>query len=175
MKAAFCEGFAPVFDENSRVLILGSFPSVKSRAQGFYYGNPQNKFWRTLGAFFHEEPPKDPEGRRAYVLKHGAALWDVVISCTIEGSSDASIRGEEVADVASLVKGSKISRILCNGTTAYNLFQRHFPELVPIAKKLPSTSPANPRFCVEPWFEALSEAFSGAAVEEARSGAEEKI
>ena len=146
MKAAFCEGFAPVFDENSRVLILGSFPSVKSRAQGFYYGNPQNAFWRTLGAFFHEEPPKDAEGRRAYV-----------------------------ADVASLVKGSKIRRILCNGTTAYNLFQRHFPELVPIAKKLPSTSPANPRFCVEPWLEALSEAFSGTSGEEARAGAEEKI
>ena len=175
MKAAFCEGFAPVFDENSRVLILGSFPSVKSRETGFYYGNPQNKFWRTLGAFFHEEPPKDPEGRRAYVLKHGAALWDVVISCTIAGSSDASIQGETVADIASLVKGSNIRRILCNGTTAYNLFQRHFPELVPIAKKLPSTSPANPRFCVEPWFEALSEGFSGAGGEEARSGAEEKV
>ena len=174
MKAAFCEGFAPVFDENSRVLILGSFPSVKSRETGFYYGNPQNKFWRTLGAFFHEEPPKDPEGRRAYVLKHGAALWDVVLSCTIEGSSDASIQGETVADVASLVKGSKIRRILCNGTTAYHLFQRHFPELVPIAKKLPSTSPANPRFCIEPWLEALSEGFSGAGGEEARADAEEK-
>ena len=174
MKAAFCEGFAPVFDENSRVLILGSFPSVKSRETGFYYGNPQNKFWRTLGAFFHEEPPKDPEGRRAYVLKHGAALWDVVLSCTIEGSSDASIRGEQVADVASLVRGSKIRRILCNGTTAYDLFQRHFPELVPIAKKLPSTSPANPRFCLEPWLEALSEGFSGAGGEETRSDAEEK-
>ena len=175
MKAAFCEGFAPVFDENSRVLILGSFPSVRSRAQGFYYGNPQNAFWRTLGAFFHEEPPKDVEGRRAYVLKHGAALWDVVISCTIEGSSDASIQGETVADVASLVKGSNIRRILCNGTTAYNLFQRHFPELVPIAKKLPSTSPANPRFCPEAWSEALSEAFSGVVGEEACAGEKEKV
>ena len=175
MKAAFCEGFAPVFDENSRVLILGSFPSVRSRAQGFYYGNPQNAFWRTLGAFFHEEPPKDAEGRRAYVLKHGAALWDVVLSCTIEGSSDASIQGETVADVASLVKGSNIRRILCNGTTAYKLFQRHFPELVPIAKKLPSTSPANPRFCPEAWSEALSEAFSGVVGEEACAGEKEKV
>lgn len=175
MKAAFCEGFAPVFDENSRVLILGSFPSVRSRAQGFYYGNPQNAFWRTLGAFFHEEPPKDVEGRRAYVLRHGAALWDVVISCTIEGSSDASIQGETVADVASLVKGSNIRRILCNGTTAYKLFQRHFPELVPIAKKLPSTSPANPRFCPEAWSEALSEAFSGVVGEEACAGEKEKV
>ena len=101
MIPAFCEGFAPVFDDKSRVLILGSFPSVKSRAVGFYYGNPQNKFWRTLGAFFHEEPPKEADGRRAYVLKHGVALWDVVLSCTIAGSSDASIERETVADVAS--------------------------------------------------------------------------
>ena len=126
MIPAFCEGFAPVFDDKSRVLILGSFPSVKSRAVGFYYGNPQNKFWRTLEAFFHEEPPKDTEGRRAYVLKHGVALWDVVLSCTIAGSSDASIERETVADVASLVKGSGICRILCNGATAYRLFAEHF-------------------------------------------------
>ena len=99
MKAAFCEGFAPVFDENSRVLILGSFPSVKSRETGFYYGNPQNKFWRTLGAFFHEEPPKDPEGRRAYVLNHVAARWADVLSCTIDGSPDAYSQRETVADV----------------------------------------------------------------------------
>ena len=159
MIPAFCEGFAPVFDEKSRVLILGSFPSVKSRAVGFYYGNPQNKFWRTLGAFFHEEPPKDADGRRAYVLKHGVALWDVVLSCTIAGSSDASIERETVADVASLVKGSGICRILCNGTTAYRLFAEHFPELVPIAKKLPSTSPANPRFSAAAWHTALQKAF----------------
>ena len=177
MIPAFCEGFAPVFDEKSRVLILGSFPSVKSRAVGFYYGNPQNKFWRTLGAFFHEEPPKEADGRRAYVLKHGVALWDVVLSCTIAGSSDASIERETVADVASLVKGSGICRILCNGTTAYRLFAEHFPELVPIAKKLPSTSPANPRFCPEPWIEALREGFAEGTVgaDEARSGHEEMI
>ena len=173
MIPAFCEGFAPVFDEKSRVLILGSFPSVKSRAVGFYYGNPQNKFWRTLGAFFHEEPPKDTEGRRAYVLKHGVALWDVVLSCTIAGSSDASIERETVADVASLIKGSGIRRILCNGTTAYRLFAEHFPELVPFAKKLPSTSPANPRFCPEPWIVALREGFAEgeAGADKARSGA----
>ena len=177
MIPAFCEGFAPVFDEKSRVLILGSFPSVKSRAVGFYYGNPQNKFWRTLEAFFGEAVPKDADGRRAYVLKHGVALWDVVLSCTIAGSSDASIERETVADVASLVKGSGICRILCNGTTAYRLFAEHFPELVPIAKKPPSTSPANPRFCPEPWIEALREGFAEGAVgaDEARSGHEEMI
>lgn len=173
MIPAFCEGFAPVFDEKSRVLILGSFPSVKSRAVGFYYGNPQNKFWRTLEAFFGEAVPKDADGRRDYVLSHGVALWDVVLSCTIAGSSDASIERETVADVAALVRGSGIRRILCNGTTAYRLFAEHFPELVPFAKKLPSTSPANPRFTAEPWLAALSEAFSEgeAGADKARSGA----
>ena len=159
MIPAFCEGFAPVFDEKSCVLILGSFPSLKSRAVGFYYGNPQNKFWRTLEAFFGEAVPKDADGRRAYVLKHGVALWDVVLSCTIAGSSDASIERETVADVASLVKGSAIRRILCNGTTAYRLFAEHFPELVPIAKKLPSTSPANPRFRAAVWEDRLRSVF----------------
>ena len=177
MIPAFCEGFAPVFDEKSRVLILGSFPSVKSRAVGFYYGNPQNKFWRTLEAFFGEAVPKDADGRRAYVLKHGVALWDVVLSCTIAGSSDASIERETVADVASLVKGSGICRILCNGTTAYRLFAEHFPELVPMATKLPSSFPAIPRFCPEPWIVSLREGFAEGAVgaDEARSGHEEMI
>ncbi len=161
----FCEGFAPVFDENSRVLILGSFPSVKSRAVGFYYGNPQNAFWRTLGAFFGEELPKDIAGRREYLLRRRVALWDVVMSCTIEGSADASIEGERVADIAGLVAGSRIRRILLNGATAYKLFIEHFPALVPMGRKLPSTSPANPRFSFGPWMEALSEAFSEGADE----------
>lgn len=152
----------PVFDDRSRVLILGSFPSVKSRAVGFYYGNPQNRFWRTLGAFFGEEVPGDVEGRRKFVLDHNVALWDVVMKCEIVGSSDASIRNEETADVGALMKASHITHILCNGATAYNLFSERFPELLPIAKKLPSTSPANPRFTAEPWLEALAEALPDA-------------
>ena len=152
------EGFQPVFDEKSRVLILGSFPSVMSRAVNFYYGNPQNRFWGMLGAFFGEEVPESAEGRRSFVLSHQIALWDVVMRCEIVGSSDASIKNEVTADVGSLIAGSKISRILCNGATSYRLFSERFPEFLPIAKKLPSTSPANPRFTAEPWLEALAEA-----------------
>ena len=153
------EGFQPVFDEKSRVLILGSFPSVMSRAVNFYYGNPQNRFWGMLGAFFGEEVPESAEGRRSFVLSHQIALWDVVMRCEIVGSSDASIKNEVTADVGSLVAGSKISRILCNGTKAYALLLERFPELVPMASKLPSTSPANPRYSYAAWEKALSEVF----------------
>ena len=160
--SALLEGFRPVFDEKSRVLILGSFPSVLSRAVSFYYGNPRNRFWGMLGAFFGEEVPESAEGRRSFVLSHQIALWDVVMRCEIVGSSDASIKNEVTADVGSLIAGSKISRILCNGATSYRLFSERFPEFLPIAKKLPSTSPANPRFTVGPWLNALAEALPDA-------------
>ena len=171
------ESFAPIYDKNCRVLILGSCPSLQSLAKGEYYGNRQNRFWRVMFRLLGEEYSDDYSVKTGMLLRHGVALWDVVLSCTIAGSSDASIERETVADVASLVKGSGICRILCNGTTAYRLFAEHFLELVPIAKKLPSTSPANPRFCPEPWIEALREGFSEGAVgaDEARSGHEEMI
>ena len=152
-----CEGFDPVYNENSLVLILGSFPSVKSRAEGFYYGNKQNAFWRTLSAFFGEELPLTVADKRAFVLKHRVALWDVVVSCEIEGSADSSIENERVADLPGLLQKSRIKVILCNGSTAYNLLVMNDPALASIAKKLPSTSPANPRFSREAWFAALKE------------------
>ena len=155
----FCEGFDPVYDEHSRVLILGSFPSVKSRAEGFYYGNKQNAFWRTLSAFFGEELPLTTADKRAFVLEHRIALWDVVISCEIEGSADSSIEHERVADLPALLNGSQIEAVLCNGATAYNLLLKNFPDLSPIAQKLPSTSPANPRFSKAVWFETLRRFF----------------
>lgn len=153
------EGFAPVCDRNSRVLILGSFPSVKSRDVGFYYGNPQNRFWRTLSEFFGEEIPAAVEGKREFLLRHKIALWDVVISCEIVGSSDASIKDEIVADIPSLLEGSQIEAILCNGTKSFSLLSDKFPHLLHIAKKLPSTSPANPRFSAETWKSALQKIF----------------
>lgn len=152
-----CEGFDPVYDEHSRVLILGSFPSVKSRAEGFYYGNKQNAFWRTLSAFYGEELPLTVADKRSFVLRNRVALWDVVISCDIEGSADSSIENERVADLPDLLQKSRIKTILCNGSTAYNLLIKNFPALAPIARKLPSTSPANPRFSREAWFQALQE------------------
>ena len=157
MKRERAEGFEPVWDENSRLLVLGSFPSVKSRAQGFYYGNPQNKFWKTLAHFFGADEPKNPEARRAFVLEHGIALWDVVKRCSIVGSSDASIAEVELAELPELIKNSKISAIFCNGGKSYELLSKYFPELLPMTRKLPSTSPANPRFSEGEWHAALSE------------------
>lgn len=151
------EGFEPVFDGNSRVLILGSFPSVKSRAEGFYYGNPQNRFWRAVCGFFGEEPPATVEKKREFLLRRGIALWDVVESCEIVGSADASISAPAAADIPRVARGEM--PILCNGATAYRLLIENFPELAPRAQKLPSTSPANPRFSGEAWHTALSHIF----------------
>ena len=151
MNPVFAEGFGPVCDVNSRVLVLGSFPSVKSRAVGFYYGNPQNRFWRTVCGYFCEEVPPSVADKRAFLLRRGIALWDVVASCEIVGSSDAAIKNETLADIPSVLSGSKISAILCNGSKSYGLFAERFPRLLPMAVKLPSTSPANPRFSAEAW------------------------
>lgn len=153
------QGFEPVFCAGSRLLILGSFPSVKSRKEGFYYGNPQNRFWRTVCGFFGEDVPKTVEDKRNFLLRRKIALWDVVESCEIEGSSDASIRREKLADLPALVKKCGAPVILCNGRAAYGAIERCYPELLPMAHKLPSTSPANPRFSFEAWNSALLEVF----------------
>ena len=156
MERAF--GFEPVYSEDSRVLILGSFPSVKSRAVGFYYGNPQNRFWKTVCGYFGEDVPADTEGKREFLLRRKIALWDVVTSCEIKGSSDASIRAEAVGDLQSLFQKCGASRILCNGSKAYTALLETAPALLPYAVRLNSTSPANPRFTVQEWHTALKEA-----------------
>lgn len=152
------QGFEPVFDSQSRVLILGSFPSVKSRQTEFYYGNPQNRFWRMLGSFFGEHPAGIGE-KRSMLLRRGVALWDAVVCCEITGSSDASIRNFEAADVPSLLARTRISRILCNGKTAYRILTDTYPDLPVPVLSLPSTSPANPRYRECVWHAALAEAF----------------
>ena len=154
------EGFLPVHNGESKLLILGSFPSVMSRKVSFYYGNPQNRFWRTVCGFFGEEVPQDVAGKIQFLLRRNIALWDVVLSCDITGSSDASIANEEIADIPSLIRGSNITHIFCNGSKAFSLLEEHFPSLLPIAEKLPSTSPANPRFSAEVWLNALGEVFA---------------
>ncbi len=156
------EGFPPVYNGESRLLILGSFPSVMSRGVNFYYGNPQNRFWRTVCGFFGEEVPQETEKKREFLLRRQIALWDVVVSCEIEGSSDAAIRNEIIADLPALLEGSRVERIFCNGSKAYSLLTERFPQLSGAAKKLPSTSPANPRFSERVWHEALSELFRAA-------------
>lgn len=152
------EGFAPFVFPDSRVLILGSFPSVRSRAQGFYYGNPQNRFWRTVSAFFGEDVPREIGQKRDFLRRRQIALWDVVTACEIVGSSDASIRNEELADVAALVRGSRIEAVLCNGKTAYTLLMRG--GALPVRTVcMPSTSPANPRFSQGAWAQELEKIF----------------
>ena len=136
--------FAPVWDINSRVLILGSFPSVCSRQIGFYYGHPQNRFWPLMARLFGEPVPQTAQERRAFALRHGIALWDSIESCTITGSSDASIRAATPNDVAGLIRQSCIQRVYCNGQQAYKLYQTYCAEACGLAAiPLPSTSPAN--------------------------------
>lgn len=152
-------GFEPFFDGESVLLILGSFPSVMSRAEGFYYGNPQNRFWKTVCGYFGENAPKTVDEKKAFLKRRKIALWDVITSCEIDGSKDASIREEQVADLPALLAKSEIKKIFCNGNKSYELLEREFPALKNITQKLPSTSPANPRFTAKAWHEALDEVF----------------
>lgn len=133
--------FEPVYNAQSRILILGSFPSVRSREIGFYYGHPQNRFWPLMARLFQQPRiPQSTEERRALVLAHGVALWDVIDSCQITGSSDASIRNAVVNDIPGLLSRTQIQHIFCNGKQAFTLFQKHFDLPVTL---LPSTSAAN--------------------------------
>lgn len=136
--------FGPVFDSKSKVLILGSFPSVISRRQNFYYANPQNRFWPVLSAVFEEDSGGEVSQRTEFVLRHHIALWDVVASCTILGSSDASIQDVRVNDIQWLVDHSSIQYIYTTGSRAYGLYERYHPSVIE-AVCLPSTSPANAR------------------------------
>lgn len=135
---------SPVWNENSRILILGSFPSVRSREAGFYYAHPQNRFWPLLARLFDEPLPQTTEDRRAFALRHGIALWDSIESCTITGSSDASIREAKPNDIARLIRQTGIQRIYCNGQQSYKLYQKYCAGSCGLnAIPLPSTSPAN--------------------------------
>jgi len=136
--------FEPVWDERSRILILGSFPSVRSRMTEFYYGHPQNRFWPLLARLYGEDVPQTNAERRAFVLRHGIALWDAIESCRITGSSDASIRNAKPNDIARLISQANIDRIFCNGQQAHRIFLRYCAETCPLsAVPLPSTSAAN--------------------------------
>lgn len=161
-------GFAPVFDADSRVLVLGSFPSVKSREASFYYGNPQNRFWRVISEITGYRLPENPtiDDKKEMLLSCNIALWDVIASCDIAGSSDSSIRNVVPNDVPSLVRGSEVEAVLANGGTAARLYARHLEDEVGIpAVKLPSTSPANASWTLDrligAWKEALEPYLNG--------------
>lgn len=137
---------APVFDVHSRVLILGSFPSPKSRETGFYYGNPQNRFWPVMAALWSEPVPSTPAERRAFALRHGIALWDVVASCSIEGADDGSIRNVSVNPLDIILSQADIAAIFTCGGKASSLYKKYcLPVTGRAAISLPSTSPANCR------------------------------
>lgn len=140
----------PVFDSNSRVMILGSFPSVKSREAQFYYGHPRNKFWKVLSGVFNDEEPITKEEKIDFLLRHRIALWDVIESCDIKGSSDSSITNVKVNDLKKIIEGSNIKRIFVNGDKAYRLYNKYQKDTTGIeAVKLSSTSPANAKMDIQ--------------------------
>jgi len=148
--------FLPVYDENSKLLLLGSFPSVKSREQGFYYGHPQNRFWKVLAAVCGCAVPQTIEEKKSMLLANHIAIWDVIDSCDIIGSSDSSIKNVVPADIAGILPKTKITRIFANGKTAGKLYNKFVRESTGMeAVVLPSTSPANaaysPEKLVEVW------------------------
>ena len=153
--------FPPLFDEQSRILILGSFPSVKSREQNFFYGHPQNRFWKLMAALFGTDVPSDIPEKRTLILSHHLALWDVIHSCTITGSSDASIRDVQANDLRIILDHARIEQIVCNGQKSYQMYQKYIrPEIGREALGLPSTSPANAQWSLEK----LKAAWSGAVL-----------
>lgn len=174
-------GFEPVFDQHSRVLVLGSFPSVLSRANAFYYGNPQNCFWRVMAACLGVPvPPNEGDSlasgepatldasvaaKRAMLLNGGVALWDVIESCDIKGSSDASIKNVVPARVELITSNASIEQVICNGGTAGHLYKRYLQERTCLpAVVLPSTSPANAAWRLERLVERWREAVDWAAL-----------
>lgn len=136
--------FTPVYDEHAEILILGTFPSVKSRENEFYYGHPQNRFWKVLAAVFEDEVPASIDEKIQFLHQHHIALWDVIATCEITGSADSSITNATPNDIAGLLTKAPIRKICCNGTKAFELYKKYVePQTARTAVKLPSTSPAN--------------------------------
>ena len=140
----------PIYDSNSKVLILGSFPSVKSREIQFFYGHPQNRFWRVMAEVLNCNIPASIEEKRAMLINNGIALWDVIYSCDIEGSDDASIRNVIPNDLALVINNAQIKRIFTNGKTANRLYEKYCIQSTSMSSEsLPSTSPANAGYSFE--------------------------
>lgn len=140
----------PVYNKDSRILILGSFPSVKSREECFFYGHRQNRFWRVIAAVFSEETPVSTQEKKALLLRHGIAVWDVIHSCEITGSADSSIKNAVPNDISRILKESRVTRIFTNGKKADALYAKYLESQTGIkAVCLPSTSPANAAWSLE--------------------------
>lgn len=142
--------FEPVFDAESRILILGSFPSVKSRENNFFYGHPQNRFWKVMASVLDMNVPVTIDEKKKMLLENHVAVWDVIASCSIQGSSDTSIKDVAVNDFSKILENSKVERIYVNGGKAYELYHKYAEKVTGIkAAKLPSTSPANAAWNLE--------------------------
>lgn len=140
----------PVFDSESKVLILGSFPSVKSRETMFFYGHPQNRFWKVIASLFNEEIPITVEEKKALLLRNHIAVWDVIARCDIEGSSDTTIKNVEPNDLSVILDNAQIKSIFVNGKTAEKYYKKYIEKTIGInAVCLPSTSPANAAWSFE--------------------------
>lgn len=149
--------FEPIYNKDSHILILGSFPSVKSREDQFYYQHPQNRFWKIMSQILKEAIPISKEDKKEMLLQHHIALWDVIKSCDIYGSSDSSIKNVIANDIPFLLKQSNINTIAVNGTKAYQLYKKYCYKSTQMeAIKLPSTSPANAAWSLEQLTEAWS-------------------
>ena len=142
--------FDPVFDPESRILILGTMPSPKSREFGFYYSHPRNRFWPVLAKIFGEEVPKTPDERKNFAIRHKIALWDVLKECDIEGASDSSIKNAVPNDISIILNSADIKAIFTTGATAAKFYKKFIePESKIPAIALPSTSPANAKINLE--------------------------
>ncbi|MBU5336376.1 DNA-deoxyinosine glycosylase [Intestinibacter bartlettii] len=140
----------PIYDKNSKILVLGSFPSVKSRENQFFYHHPQNRFWKVLSSVVGVDTPISIEEKKKFLLDNNIALWDVIASCDIEGSSDSSIKNVVANDLNKIIDKCNIKQIFCNGGKSYELYKKYCEKNTNLkAIKLPSTSPANARFSLK--------------------------
>lgn len=145
----------PTYNKNSKILILGSFPSVLSRKNGYFYGHPKNRFWRVLAKLFDKEVPSTNEEKKDFLLRNHIAVWDVIASCDIKGSADSTIENVKANEIEKLLKGTEISKIFVNGKKAEELYQKYVEEKTGIkAIYLPSTSPANAAWSIDRLVEA---------------------
>lgn len=150
------EGFEPVYDKNSKILVLGSFPSVVSRSEGFYYGNKRNRFWSVLREYFKSNFADDIQSKKNFLIAEKIALWDVVSTCEINGSLDSDIKNPTPSDLGLIFQKAEIKAVLCNGKKSFDLYRKNFDFKV-VSYCLPSTSPANVLFDKSEWFKVLDE------------------
>lgn len=155
--------FPPLYDKNSKILILGSFPSVKSREINFFYGHPQNRFWKVMAAVFDEKAPEAVAEKKEFLHRNHIALWDVIHSCDIEGSSDSSIKNAVANDISEILNAADIRAIFVNGKTAEKHYKKYIEKSIGRGcRVLPSTSPANAAWgldrLIERWREEIRNA-----------------